>query len=250
MEAPDGCLVLKIKEMQLYHNRLILLADYEIAPEFSALGLNLNRAPWLLLKQQNSTVREKPKPLMMEADLYSRANKNIAEDYFVYEYRFGNLSKRLDLEEDLTFFLYYADLTKRVQKEVTVTPGEKFEINIPGIGRYKGELSKPKQSDEGPDKIVLKGETSPDQIEHGFKAQAQLISKLGEEDSDILSARMFHNERKTISDTCYQYVHKYEIDNDEFWNGEIMVQVREIRVPIRPNSDAETPYIEINISNN
>jgi len=65
-----------------------------------------------------------------------------------------------------------------------------------------------------------------------------------------LSARIVHNERKTISDTSYQYVHKYEIDNDEFWNGEIMVQVREISMPIRPNSDAETPYIEINIDNN
>jgi len=250
METTDGSLILKIKEMQLFYNRLIVLADYEIAPEFSDLGFNLNRAPWLLLKQQNSIVREKPKPLMMEADLYSRANKNIAEGYFFYEYRYGNLSKPLDLEEDLTFFLYYTDLTKRVQKEVAVTPGKQFEINISGIGRYKGELSKPKKSDEDPDIIVLKGETSPDQFEHGFITQAELISKRGEEDSDILSARIVHNERKTISDTSYQYVHKYEIDNDEFWNGEIMVQVREISMPIRPNSDAETPYIEINIDNN
>jgi len=65
METTDGSLILKIKEMQLFYNRLIVLADYEIAPEFSDLGFNLNRAPWLLLKQQNSIVREKPKPLMM-----------------------------------------------------------------------------------------------------------------------------------------------------------------------------------------
>ncbi|ACB86158.1 hypothetical protein [Natranaerobius thermophilus] len=243
IETLDGNLVLKPREMILYHYRLIMLVDYELNPDLDDLDLKLQYPPWLLIKQQDNTTSENSKPLLVEADLYSRARKNLAEDYFRYEYRYRDLSNGLDLEQDLTFYLYNAELTKRVQKEVPTTPGEKFTIDIPGIGTYKGELAEPERNDEGLDKINFKGETNSDQFEHGFTTQVNLISKVGEDET--LSARRTYNNRNTLSDSTYQYEHKFEIEDDEFWDGELMISIGEINVPLGPRDGSELPHMDL-----
>ncbi|OWZ83213.1 hypothetical protein [Natranaerobius trueperi] len=81
-----------------------------------------------MITQQDNATKKSSKPLLVNNDLFSSANKNIAEDYFRYEYRYHDLSNGLDLEKDLTLILYNTELTKRVQKKVpAIEPNDSFD---------------------------------------------------------------------------------------------------------------------------
>ncbi|ACB83863.1 hypothetical protein [Natranaerobius thermophilus] len=246
MTTSDGYLTLEPRELILDHSKVTLLVDYQVDDKLRELGFQFSdtTTPRLLLAKESDVDRENS-TLRMAKGTHPDSSEKITEDdeeYFKYEYWYQDFP--YELEENLTISIDKAYMSKSHQEEFSVEPGDSVEVEIPGIGKYQGELGEPEKNLDDLDTITFKGETTSEHFDYGFEVRDYLKSVI--EDQEI-TPKQIGGSRSSGRDSSHQTIERtYRVEDSQFWEGELLFSIGRVRIPL--GNRFEAPYMDINVT--